>query len=151
MKSNDIQSSNALLNLDDYLAKVAAAFQELECFFGLGKRKDPVNDWVNLICLVATNHFFKPILGTVDNPSECHRSTESQQVDIQAVVIGIYLARDITNAVDQSSESDAIKAFPQGFGTTNFQDDINAVVLSDLHHFDFPVGVGTVVDSKIST
>lgn len=151
MKFNDLQSSKALLNLDDYLAKVAAAFQELECFFGLGKRKHPVNYWVNLICLVETDHFFKSILGTVDNSPQCHCSTESQKVDIQAVLIGIYLARDITNAVDQSSESDAIKALPQGFGTANFQDDINAVVLSDLHHFDFPVGISAVVDSKIST
>lgn len=151
MKFNDLQSPNALLNLDDYLAKVAAAFQELECFFGLGKRKYPVNYRVNPICLVETNHFFKPILGTVDNSSEYHRSTESQKVDIQAVLIGIYLARDIANAVDQSSESDAVKAFPQSFGTANFQDNINAVVLSDLHHFDFPIGVSAVVDSKIST
>lgn len=140
-----------LLNLDNYLAKVAAAFQKLECFFGLGKRKDPVNYGVNLVCLIETDHLFKPILGTIDNSSKCHRSTQSQQVDIQAVLVGIYFARDIANAVDQSSESDAIKALPQGFGTANFQNDINTVILGDLHHFGFPVGVGAVVDSKIST
>lgn len=92
MNFDDIQSSSALLNLDNYLAKVAAAFQEPECFFGLGKRKDAVNYWVNLICLVETDHLFKPILRTIDNSSECHRSAESQQVDIQAVLIDIYLA-----------------------------------------------------------
>jgi hypothetical protein len=37
MRFNGIQSSCALLNLDYYLAKVAAAFQEPECFLGLGK------------------------------------------------------------------------------------------------------------------
>lgn len=113
------QGSLALLNLDDYFAEVAGTLQEFECFLSLSEREDPVNYGVDLVLLIEADHLLEAILGAVNNSPEGHCPTKGQQVDIQAIFISIDLARNVADAVDQTSEGDAIEALPQSFGAAN--------------------------------
>jgi len=109
-----------LLDFDDYFAEMAAAFQEFERLYRLGERKHPVDYWVNLVFLVETDHLLESILGAINDSLQRHRPTESQQVHIQTIIVSIHLARDVADAIDESPESDTIKALSDGLSTTNF-------------------------------
>lgn len=109
-----------LLDFDNYLSEVAAAFQEFERLYSLGERKYPVDYWLNLVFLVEMDHLLEPVLGAIDDSLECDCATESQQIDIQTIVVSIHLARNVADAVDESTPSDTIKAFSKGLSTTDF-------------------------------
>lgn len=139
------------LDLDHHLSEMAATLQEFECFFGLDEGEDTVDHRVNLVFLVETDHLFKPVLRTIDNSFEGNCSPESQKIDIQTVVTRVHLARDVANAVDETSECDAVKALSQRLCTSGLQNNIGAVLVGILHDFCIPVGIGAVVDSMVST
>lgn len=139
------------MNFDNHLTEVATTRQELECFLGFFEREDPVDDRVNLLLLVKTVHFLEAILRAVDDTLEGHSTAKSEEVDVQTILVSVHLARNVADAVNQSTKSDAIKALAQSFGTTNLENNVNAPVLGELVNLLFPVRVGAVVDSEIGT
>lgn len=137
------------LNFNHHLPKVTPTLKELEGLFRLHKGKHPIHHGPNLMLLIEADHLLKPILRSINNALQSHRPPQSQEVHIQPVIPGIYLAGDVTDAVDETTKCDAIKALSQRLGTTGLEDDIRAVVLSPIHDLFFPVGRGAVVDGIV--
>lgn len=145
------KKAQSRLDLNHHFAKVATALQELERLLGLVEGEGAADDRADLMRLVESNHLLKSVFGAIDDPLQSDSASQRQQVHVQPVIVRVHLARDVANAVDQSTKGNAIEALPQSLGSTRLENDIGAVVVSPLHHLRFPARGGAVVDGEIGT
>lgn len=104
---------------------------------------------MNLMLLVELVHLLEPILRSVNNTFESDIATQDQEIQICPVIRLIDLAREVTDAVDQPAKGNTAQALVESSGSTNFEDNIRAVVVCYAHNFFLPVGSFAVVDCVV--
>src|SRR5699024_2713627 len=104
---------------------------------------------MNLMLLNKPHHLLKSIRRPNDDPLQSKHLAYGKYIHIRLVATSLRLAGCIPNAVDQAVVRSTVKAFAEGFGTADFEDDVCAMAVCDFHDFFFPVGGFAVVYGEV--
>jgi hypothetical protein len=128
---------------------VAAAVQVLQSVLGLVEFKGAINDGSDFVLVEESQHLLESRLGAVEDTLQGHVSAEREHVGVGAVAGVIFLAGQVADAVDETSEGDGVEGLSEGASTAVLENHVNALVVGHLESFFGPVWRSLVVDGLI--
>lgn len=117
------------LHLNDNFAKMRASLKICEGISTILKTKDTINDRMDLMLLIKSEHFFKAILWPIDDALESDGTRQRKDIDVGPVVSIILFPRNIANACNHSTVSDRVERLSDSLGTTSLEDDVGSVIV----------------------
>ena len=88
---------------------MSTLIQVLQRFFGLLKLPHLIHNRLALLLLHKLNHLLKSVLWSIHYAFKRNISIESQDISVQSLPWNIFSSRQVTDAVDEPTESDAIE------------------------------------------